>query len=100
MKIIVDDREHDLMNQFTELQPNTGDSNAFRQVALITDVVDKTTGDPAYSQFYIGPSHPSYGSLVLNNIDANKGYVLYINNLKKVVRDNGQEEDVKIAITF
>lgn len=77
-----------------------GESNAFRQVSLVTDVVDKTTGKPAYGQFYLGPAHNSYGSLVLNNIDANKGYVLYVNNLKKVIRDDGQEEDIKIAITF
>lgn len=77
-----------------------GEANAFRQVSLITDVVDKTTGKPAYNQYYLGPAHSSYGSLILNNIDANRGYVLYINNLKKVIRDNGQEEDVKIAITF
>ena len=77
-----------------------GETNAFRQVSLITDVVDKTTGKPAYNQYYLGPAHSSYGSLILNNIDANRGYVLYINNLKKVIRDNGQEEDVKIAITF
>lgn len=77
-----------------------GEANAFRQVSLITDVVDKTTGKPAYNQYYLGPAHSSYGSLILNNIDANRGYVLYINNLKKVIRDNGQEEDVKIAVTF
>lgn len=77
-----------------------GETNAFRQVSLITDVVDKTSGLPAYNQFYLGPSHPSYGSLVLNNIDSNKGYVLYVNNLKKVIRDAGQEENVKITIPF
>ena len=77
-----------------------GEANAFRQVSLITDVVDKTTGKPAYNQFYLGPSHSNYGSLILNNIDSNKGYVLYVNNLKRVIRDNGQEEDVKIAVTF
>lgn len=77
-----------------------GEENAFRQVSLITDVVDKTTLEPAYNQFYLGPSHQSYGSLSLNNIDANRGYVLYVNNLKKVIRDTGQEEDIKIAITM
>lgn len=77
-----------------------GEPNAFRQVSLITDVVDKTTLKPAYNQYYLGPAHTNYGSLILNNIDPNKGYVLYCNNLKKVIRDNGQEEDVKIAITF
>ena len=77
-----------------------GENNAFRQVSLVTDVIDKTTSKPAYSQFYLGPAHPSYGSLVLNNINANKGYVLYSNNLKKVIRDDGQEEDIKVAITF
>jgi hypothetical protein len=77
-----------------------GDENAFRQVSLITDVVEKDTLIPAYSQLYLGPSHPSYGSLSLKNIDSNRGYVLYINNLKKIVRDIGQEEDIKISITF
>lgn len=77
-----------------------GEDNAFRQVALITDVIDKTTLEPAYAQFYAGPSHENYGSLSLNNIDSNRGYVLYVNNLKKIVRDTGQEEDVKIVVTF
>lgn len=77
-----------------------GEDNAFRQVSLITDVVDKTTLEPAYNQFYLGPSHESYGSLSLNNIDPNKGYVLYVNNLKKVIRDTGQEEDIKICVTL
>lgn len=77
-----------------------GEDNAFRQVSLITDVVDKTTLEPAYNQFYLGPAHESYGSLVLNNIDPNRGYILYVNNLKKVIRDNGQEEDIKICVTF
>lgn len=77
-----------------------GEDNAFRQVSLITDVVDKTTLDPAYNQFYLGPAHASYGSLSLNNIDSNRGYVLYLNNLKKVVRDTGQEENIRVAITF
>jgi hypothetical protein len=77
-----------------------GEDNAFRQVSLITDVVEKDTFIPAYSPMYLGPSHESYGSLTLNNIDANRGYVLYTNNLKKVIRDNGQEEDIKICVTF
>lgn len=77
-----------------------GDANAFRQVSLITDVYDKTTLEPAYNQFYLGPSHESYGSLSLNNIDPNRGYVLYVNNLTKVIRSTGQEEDIKICVTF
>ena len=55
MKIIVDDREHDLMNQFTELQPNTGDSNAFsiiKETLHIGDVV-LTPGSPNDGDFCI-----------------------------------------------
>lgn len=78
----------------------TGEDDAFRQVSLITDVVDKTTLGPALNQFYIGPSHDDYAAGTQNKINNNKGYVLYTNNLRKIVRDAGQEEDVKIAVTF
>lgn len=78
----------------------TGESYAFRQVGLITDVVDYTTLEPAYNLIYVGPSHPQYSSGTLNRIDANKGFVLYLNNLKKIVRSEGQEEDLRVAITL
>jgi hypothetical protein len=78
----------------------TGDSNAFRQIGLITDVVEYGTSNPAFNSIYVGPSHPDYAGGSLNRIDANRGYILYLNNIKKVVRNEGQEEEVKIAISF
>jgi hypothetical protein len=74
--------------------------NEFRQVSLVTDVVDKTTLEPAYNLLYAGPSHPDWGGATLNEIDATQGYVLYLNNISVVTRSTGQEEDIKIVVTF
>ena len=76
------------------------DGNEFRQVALVTDVVDKTTLEPAYNTIYIGPDHPNWGNATENEIDDVTGHILYLNNITPVERSIGQEEDLKIAITF
>lgn len=78
----------------------TGVDSDFRQVGLITDVVEYGTNDTAYGLIYMGPSHPLYNNPAYNRIDSNKGNVLYLNNIKSAVRSDDQEEDIKIAITF
>lgn len=77
-----------------------GEPNALRQVSLLTDIVDKETSEYANELMYIGPSHPNYGDETLNEIHDNKGFILYINNIKKIVRTEGQEEDISIILTF
>ena len=78
----------------------TGSSEAFRQVSLVTDVKDKISGNYATKQTYIGPDHSSYGLGTLNEINNIEGYLLYVNNIVKVVRDANQEENIRICITF
>lgn len=78
----------------------TGNDHAFRQIGLITDVLEKTTLNTAYNTLYIGPNHTSYGDNILNEIDPTSGYILYLNNIVKVVRNIGQVEDIKIILTF
>lgn len=77
-----------------------GEDNAFRQVGLITDVVEINTLNPAFNSIYMGPGHPGYASPSYNRIDSNTGFVLYLNNKKKTVRVIGQEENINIAITL
>ena len=69
-------------------------------VPVDSDVLDKTTLEPAYNLSYVGPAHPEWDTATLNEIDKNHGYVLYVNNIEVVTRVAGQEEDLKIAITF
>jgi len=78
----------------------TGEENSFRQVGLITDVVEYGTNNIAYRNTYIGPNHPDYANNTLKRIDNNKGHILYLNNINKVIRVEGQNEDIKIAIIF
>lgn len=77
-----------------------GENNAIRQISLITDAIEKNSNNYLKEEMYIGPEHPSYGSGILNEVKENSGRVLYINNIKKIVRSESQEEDVSIVITF
>jgi len=78
----------------------TGETSDFRQVGLISEV--QIYGSEAYADnlYYIGPSHPDYASGSLNRIARRSGTLLYVTNIKKVLRSEGQEEDIKIAVTF
>lgn len=79
----------------------TGATSDFRQVGLITDVRD-SSGDFALDQHYIGPAHPEFSNVAstLNKIQGESGFILYLNNIKPVVRSDGQEEHIKIAMVF
>lgn len=88
----------------------TGVGSDFHQVSIITDVVDKITGKFATSGMIMGPLHPDYalttnenpanGGTYKSKVKAGSGTILYINNNKKVVRSEDQEEDIKVAITL
>ena len=81
----------------------------FHQVCIVTDVIDKLTNTYASGNMLLGPLHPDYASTNNENISlvsykakakVGTGTVLYINNIKKVVRNTDQEEDIKVAITL
>lgn len=79
----------------------TGTGSDFHQIALITDAIDFTTSGYAVGDLYIGPAHPNYASPgALKKIKDGSGVVLYINNIKTIVRSSSQEEDIKIAVTL
>lgn len=78
----------------------TGVDSDFRQIGLISEANIYGTPTPATNTYYIGPSHPDYANDTLNRIERRSGTLLYINNIKKVLRSSGQEEEIKIAITF
>lgn len=86
-----------------------GDDSEFHQVSLITDIIDKHTNEYASANMMLGPIHPDFTKT--NNENPNDisyrtkmkpgtGTVLYIDNIRKVVRATDQEENIKIAITL
>ncbi len=78
----------------------TGETSDFRQVGLISEATVYNSTVIADNIYYIGPSHPEYSNNSLNRIERRSGTLLYVTNIKKVLRSEGQEEDIKIAITF
>lgn len=78
----------------------TGVDSDFRQVGLLSEATVFGSSVIADSIYYIGPSHPEYSNATLNRINRRSGTLLYVTNIKKVLRSDGQEEDIKIAITF
>ncbi len=80
----------------------SGEANAFRQVSIVADIVDKTTGAIKDDNYCIGYSHPLYESAnsTLNKMKWLQGKLLYTNNLQKVIRTTDQSESIKIVITF
>jgi hypothetical protein len=77
-----------------------GPDSDFRQIGIITDVKDAS--GYAYSPYYIGPAHDEFSNpnSTLNKIIPGSGYILYLSNIKSVIRSTGQEEHIKIAIVF
>lgn len=74
----------------------------FRQVSLVSSVSAKT-GSQANALAYIGPEHPLWNSTtapIPNKYAPNTGQLLYLNNIPVVNHQTGQEETIKIAITF
>jgi hypothetical protein len=78
----------------------TGETSDFRQVGLISEVMVYGGTSVADNIYYIGPNHPEYSNGSLNRMNRRSGTLLYVTNIKKVLRSDGQEEEVKIAITF
>lgn len=78
----------------------TGETSDFRQVGLISEVLVYGSSVIADNIYYIGPSHPEYSNSSLNRQERRSGTLLYVTNIKKVLRSDGQEEDIKIALTF
>lgn len=73
----------------------------FHQVTIVTDIVDFTSDKYASGNLYIGPAHPNYATPgALSKMKSGVGVVLYINNIKTVIREVDQEEDIKVAITL
>lgn len=79
-----------------------GSSNKFRQIGVITDIIDNSTNSYAIDQHYIGPAHPQYNNVgsALKKIKKNTGNLLYLNNTTAVVRSVDQEEHLKISVAF
>lgn len=74
----------------------------YRQVSLVSSVRGKT-GSQANALAYIGPKHPLWDSTVTpipNKYALNTGQLLYLNNIEKIDHEIGQEETIKISITF
>ena len=79
----------------------TGDGSDYRQIAIVTDVLDSNS-EPAYLSHYIGPSHPEYNNIgsSLHKIKQGSGYVLYLSNIQVVTRSVNEEENIKLIILF
>ena len=79
----------------------TDTGSDFHQISLVTDIIDNANSGYATGDLYIGPSHPNYSNPgSLKKMKAGAGVVLYINNIKTVIRSASQEEDIKIAVTL
>lgn len=78
----------------------TGSTSDFRQTGIITDL-KAFDGTTATANYYLAPSHPDYDTtLTLNKIKKGSGYILYLSNITAVVRSTGQEEFIKIGLSF
>lgn len=77
-----------------------GEDNSYRQIALLTDLVDFGTTDLSSNQLYIGPAHTQYGNPTFNRIDRTRGKVLYVHNRSKIVRETDKEETIKLTLMF
>lgn len=66
----------------------TGETSDFRQVGLISEVLVYGSSVIADNIYYIGPSHPEYASGTLNRVERRSGTLLYVTNIKKVLRSD------------
>lgn len=79
-----------------------GETNAFRQFGIITDIRDKDGITDSFNGLYIGPRHAEYDVVesTLNKISKDYGDILYLSNFGKVIRLTNQSEKIKVTIIF
>lgn len=79
----------------------TGVGSDFRQISLITDLKNYD-GSFANASHLIGTGHPEFTNNLssLNKAKAGSGVLLYLSNIAPVTRSVGQEEQIKVTLTF
>ena len=75
----------------------SGSESTYRQASLIGSVMSKNGSSPS---LLIGDKHPDFGKGTLNEFDANRGFVIYVNNQTPITRSDIQEESVKIIMNI
>ena len=83
--------------------PVSGNEAVFRQIAIVADPKEATSGNPPATQdLYRGPKHPDFGTADEEPFDTltGSGKVLYTENRQPVSRAIDQIEDIKVVFEF
>lgn len=91
------------VNKTNVMFPVVGAHAQFRQIAIIADPQEATTGNPpASEELYRGPKHPDFGTAGEDTFDVltGSGKVLYVENRQPVARAVDQIEDIKVVFEF
>lgn len=91
------------VNKTKVMFPVTGAEAQFRQIAIVADPQEATSGNPpATEELYRGPKHPDFNTTDESTFDVltGSGKVLYVENRQPVARAVDQIEDIKVVFEF